>query len=417
MKLKTLLQNYPPLALALFSSLALFISHPWQLLTFLSPNSDNRLWGFDYFGLPRCGLAILQGENIAGSDKFIEYGPWSTDWASHPAMCLVLGVPLSQFGNPWLSYFVANSLYFCFHVYALVSLSQPLADGTFHQQSRSEKYRHFLFALLVGGFFPFVIIYHFAQYHALSVLAVTFLLQSEKRSVFGFIISALSKPLLAPAGLLLAVRRQWKMIAWILAGTVIGTAPWFILDALTGRQSMTVLGGSGLNKLRFSVLNWEQEQSLAKVFETLISPQMNFYLRLAISAMQMFTAALIARYGDLRSAFCVAVLVFFTLYARGHEYHAVTLIPVFIYLFAKGTAYRTWIFMGIVALFALPTTYPVLHYFLGSEKRSIANYKMTSPVLGWIFVLQRPVAVMALWLCIVQKEFLILSDKLSVEKK
>lgn len=396
------IQCYPPLALALLCAAFLFFTHPWGILKFLSVNSDNHLWGFDYFGLPRCGIALLKGVQIAGSEKVVAYGPWSTDWASHPMMCLVLGIPLSRFSDPKFSYFAANFIYFCIHLFALISLSRPMCDGSFHSLSKPNKSKHYLFAFLTGFFVPFVIIYQFGQYHALTVLALTLLLREQPHTKSALILSAFSKPLLAPAGLLLLIQRQWKNIFWIIFILTLGTLPWYVMDSLTGRQSMTELGDAGLRKLKFTVFNWEQEQSVAKLFESFLSPTLNLQIRLGLGTLQMISASFIAWKGDFRTALGLSCLVFFTVYARGHEYHAVTLIPFFIYLFSTNKKpYRSWVFLGIVALFSLPTTYPLLHYGLGSERRPISAFIETSPALGWAFVIQRPLAVMSLWLFVV----------------
>jgi len=410
------LQDYPPLALSLFLSSLLFLSHPWGIFKFLSANSDNHAWGYDYFGLPRCGLAILRGIQIAGSEKVIPYGPWATDWASHPAMCFILGIPLSQFSDPRFSYFAANFIYFCIYIYSLFTLTGALCDGSFKKLSASRKSIHYAFSVLIGFYTPYVIIYHYGQYHALSVLALALLLQKRQQLVGGFVLSALTKPFLAPAGLLLVAQKRWKTIGGVLIFTALGTLPWFILDALTGKRSMSTLGDSGLNKLLYTVPNWEQEQSFAKFFETLVSPHTNMLIRLVVCSLQFATSAYLARKGDLRTAIGIASLIFFTLYARGHEYHAVTLIPFFLFLFSeKKDRYHNWIFVSIVALFALPTTYPILYYVLGSEQNSIAAYKATSPLLGWAFVVQRPLAVLALWLYVVWVEMKLNSSRIDTE--
>ncbi len=57
---------------------------------------------------------------------------------------------------------------------------------------------------------------HMGQYHSLAVRPVFLVLAGEGRAaqVTGFMISALAKPVLAPAALVLFVRREWKTI-WI----------------------------------------------------------------------------------------------------------------------------------------------------------------------------------------------------------
>lgn len=398
-------KNYPPLGLSLLLATFLFFSHPWELFNFLSANSDNPYWGFDYFGLPRCGLALLQGLSTAGSEKVIHYGPWSTDWSSHPAMCFFLGIPFSQFQNPRHSYFLANTIYYLIHLLALFVLTPINDKRRFSELRLIEKIKHYTLYTLVGFFVPYVIIYHYAQYHALSVLAFTFLLMPRPLYVTGYVLSALTKPIFAPAGILLIVLKRWSDIFKIVLFTSLGTLPWFFIDKRKSDSSLSDLFSSGLHKLKYSVPNWEQEQSLAKIIEYFLDPEANFIVRCSIAVLQMVSAIGLCRKGRHNAALGVTCLIFFTLYARGHEYHAVTLIPLFLVLFHnQEVIYKSWSFIFVVALFALPTTYPLLNGVLGSGNGPISSFMQASIPLGWAFVLQRPIAVLALWIFIVWNE-------------
>jgi hypothetical protein len=377
-------------------------------LTFLSANSDNPYWGYDFFTLPRCGLALITGLDIAGSSQRIAYGPWATDWASHPLMCALFGAPLGGLFSPHASYLLAVTLFFAVHIYCLVFYLKKSGPSYESAQTRSERVLHHLFAFLIGGYAPFIVIYHYGQYHALSILAVFLLMQGRRAQVLGFVLSALTKPLLAPAGLLLIIRRQWSQVVWITIFAAIGTLPWALMDALGIIKSVGSLGPSGMLMLKYSIMDWAQELSLAKPMEHWVSPEINFVIRLIIGALQLLSALLIAHRGDLKVGFCIAILVFFTVYGRGHEYHAVTLVPFFLYLFTeRGNRHRRWAFVGIVSLFALPTTYALVVHGFGGNGATIATMKESSPVLGWLFVLQRPVAILGFWVYLLRTEWIL----------
>lgn len=399
------IQQYPPLGLAIFLATFMFVSNVWSLLIRLSVNSDNPYWGYDYFGLPRCGMAILKGLPIFGS--VVEYGPWATPWISHPMLCLVLGIPLSQFNTPNTSYHFANSLYFGFHLFALLAMSRPLCDGSFHGEPVKSKIMHFAFATLVGFFVPYLVVYHYAQYHAVSVLAMTLVLLGGRSVTAGFVLSALSKPLLAPAGIVLIVRREWKKVFWITILATLGSSIWLLRDHLYGFTSGSLIenGATSSLVLKYSVLDWNQEMSLAKAFETFLDGDTNYHVRTAISVLELLSAAYLAWKGKEKVAIGMALLVFYTIYARGHEYHATTLIPFLIFLFAQPSkVHRNWFFVAIVALFSLPTSYPIMRYIIGVDCSSIQTMKESSPLGGWLFVLQRPVAVLGLWLYLLVTE-------------
>ncbi len=262
-------RHYLPLYWSLLLAVALFVQNFWSLLSPLSANSDNSLWGYDFFGLPRCGIALLEGIPLAGSEQQVAYGPWATDWSSHPMMCAVLGIPLSGFADPKMSLLTANIFYLCFHIFALVMMMRPLRVENPAGKILGHSAIHWTFATLVGLFFPYAVVYHYGQYHAISVLVLTLLLMGNgprwPLRVLGFVASALSKPLFAPAGLVLLINRKWREVSWIVALSVLGTAPWLFLDAL---DSSVSLASRGFGKLANSVPHWNQEQSLAKVFET-----------------------------------------------------------------------------------------------------------------------------------------------------
>lgn len=394
-----------PLVVALTSATVVFFGSVSGKLTFLSANSDNPYWGYDFFNLPRCGLALVSGLDVADSAKRVSYGPWSTDWASHPLMCLLFGAPLGHLLSPRHAYLLASAFYFALHLFCLAFYLRRSQADFCSCRRPSQRALHLVFALLVGGFAPFIVIYHYGQYHALSVLALFLLMQGTWAQTFGFVLSALTKPLLAPAGVLLLVRKCWRQVSWILLFSALGTVPWVVLDGLGVVRSTGSLGASGFNMLRYSVPNWAQEVSMAKPLEGILSPQLNFYIRLVLGILQLFSAGVIARRGDLKVAFGVAVLVFFTIYARGHEYHAVTLVPYFLYLFVeRGKRHRNVAFLVVVGLFALPTSYALLVHVLGGNGTDIATMKESSALLGWLFVLQRPVAVISLWVYIMLTE-------------
>jgi hypothetical protein len=352
-------------------------------------------------------LALRLGTSIADSWKEIPFGPYSTDWASHPMLCAAFGVPLS-FLSPWVAYWTFAALLTCLQAACLVVAAKwANVAHVWMQATGLERSKLLVLFVLCGVYFPQYVLLHQAQYHGLSMLFVLLALRRGTQ-VFGFVGSALSKPLLAPAGLLLFAERDFRSIAKIVVITVAGTLPFFWLGrpptGAVGAESaggsvFDVLGKGGWLKLKYSVMNWNQEMSLSKVFERVFDGETNFYLRLALALVCLATAFYaLLRAKEREIALSLAVLSLMLLYARGHEYHAVTLLPALVFVGSQKGGLNPCLLIGTLLL-ALPSSW----WFLTSMNKTgqaddIASLIQLSTALGWAFVVQKPLGLLFLWL-------------------
>lgn len=217
----------PPLAVALGAALLLFVLFTAGVLRPLSPNTDGAPRGFDFFGLPRCGLAVRFGTNpFTAAEDYGQYGPWATPWISHPAMC-VAAAPLSYL-PPWTAFWSFAAFNLLLHLGIIAAFGLRLSRTDFGGQSWPARLRDLLFFTATGFFIPWSVMYEMGQYHSLAVLALALVLIHPRYAVAAFVLSALSKPILAPAALVLVVckfRRRSGPRAEIKIGRATGAVP------------------------------------------------------------------------------------------------------------------------------------------------------------------------------------------------
>lgn len=391
-------------------ALTLFVLFYFQALTSWSPMGWS--YAFDYFTLPRCGLAIRFGTNpFESHNEFSWFGPVGTWWVSHPALCVILGLPLSYL-PPWFGFWLLNFFFLISHIlaFSLIGKSLPIA-GSFYLRCQDLVCFFFL-----GFFFPNYVIYVLGQYHALVTLAVTLCLLPQPRYVFGFCISALGKPLLAPAALVLFIQKKFKEIAVISLVCFIAYGAWAflrydlkngIIIALNPTFESAAETGSLLSK--FTVPGWNQEMGLAKVLDEIITPGGHYHIRILFAIAPIITSVFLAFQKKHSTAIAVSVLWYFILYARGHEYHYSTLVPILTFLYTKESGeYRTPWFSGLIALCAMPTTFALimaLGGFANAAESTTPLMKENFPFLYWLFLIHRPATIILILAAIWKVEF------------
>lgn len=339
----------------------------------------------DYVTLPKCGLAIRNGTDLyTSSADYPEYGPVGNGWLSHPLLCLTAGVPLSYL-DPFLGYRLLNVLWLVLHVGLLVAFGRRLPSPF--------RPRDYVMFVALGVCFPWYVMYVVGQYHALSVLALGLVLLGFRRT--GFILSAVTKPVLGPAGLVLIARRRWREVALIAAAVALATLPFY------GYLDEYVRIGSDQAKL--FVPGWDQQVSLALLLDDLVNAERNLLLRQVGTVLVLLYAVVCLRRRPIELAIAFASLWFFVYYARGHEYHATLLVPVFLYLWTlPGGRYRTpWIAALAVASFS-PSTWPLFGVDPSFPDFDILMDK--SAVLFVLFIAQKPVSALLLLATIVRTE-------------
>lgn len=333
----------------------------------------------DYVTLPKCGLAVRHGTDLyTSSADYPEYGPVGNGWLSHPLLCVTAGVPLSFLG-PFTGYRILNLCWLALHLWLLVAFGRKL-------KSPYRPRDYVLFAAL-GLCFPWYVMYVVGQYHALSVLALGMVLLGARRG--GFILSAVTKPALAPAGLVLLVRghRYWREI--LVVGVVVAAATlpfWNVLD-----EYLRI----GQDQAKLFVPGWDQQVSLALLLDDLVDPERNLRWRQIGTVLVLVYATIGLWRKPVELALAFASLWFFVYYARGHEYHATLLVPVFLYLWTEPSGrYRTtWVaFLAVVT--CLPTTWPLFHIDPAFPDFDILMDK--SAILFALFLAQKPVAALLL---------------------
>ncbi len=339
----------------------------------------------DYVTLPKCGLAVRHGTDLyTSSADYPKYGPVGNGWLSHPLLCVTAGVPLS-FLDPFTGYRIVNALYLVLHVWILVAFGRRL---TVPYRARD----YVIFAAL-GLFFPWYVMYVVGQYHALSVLALALVLLGVRRT--GFVLSAVTKPVLAPAGVVLLARRHVREALLIALIAAAATLPfWTLLH-----QYFDI----GADQAKLFVPGWDQQMSLALLLDQFVSPDTNLRLREIGAVALVLYAGFGLRRRPIELAIAVATLAFFVYYARGHEYHSTLLVPVFLYLWTlPGGRYRTLWMALLIVVVALPSPWPLFGVDAAFPDFDVLQAK--SHVLFAIFLGQKPVAALLLIATVVLTE-------------
>lgn len=391
------LRRYPALCFGVCLATLLFACLITFRLNFLSVFIDNPAVGYDYFTLPRCGLAARFGTSLfTSAADYKWYGPWATQWVTHPMLCLAVGVPLSYLA-PFVGYWLLNVLYYFLHIWILWRFGRQIfyADAEAARQVKT----WVLFGAL-GFFFPWYVMYYYGQYHAFAVFAFALLFLGDRGIFWGFTLSAFGKPLLAPAALVLLVRRKWSLILKLTCVAALSYFPFAYLtyDDRGGLQLGLNKGfqffldiGSKFSK--YTVFRWNQQNSLSAVLDEFMLVDHHYYVRLALALIPIFTGAILFSRKKIELALGVTVLWYFFLYARGHEYHATLYLPLLLFLYAHNKSYRNWFFVSIAVLLALPTVYPLFGIFYGLDTPKLASSDAMYQVNPWLyftFLLHKP---------------------------
>jgi hypothetical protein len=356
----------------------------------------------DYITLPQCGFAVRFGTDMfTSSEDYAFFGPVGTRWLSHPMLCITAGVPLSYL-PPMVGFMLLDCLYLVLHLGIIVAFGRRLP--------MPYRVRDVVVFAALGLFFPWFVMYHVGQYHAIAVMALALVLHGARWRVHGFVLSALSKPVLAPAGLVLIARGHFREVLRIVFFVVLFTLP-FAVFGYTADGGLHFGGGALIEFLRIGtdqatqfVPGWDQQMSLALLIDEWFPSWPNTDVRLVLTVLVVGYALIGLRRAPLEVAIAMASLWFFVYYGRGHEYHATLLVPIFVYLWTERRGvYRTWWMALLCVLSALPTTWPIFIHILGLSgpgPDSFAVMDHESPLLFTAFLAHKPLTVLALALTI-----------------
>lgn len=352
----------------------------------------------DYITLPRCGFAVRYGTDMfTSSADYPTFGPVGTGWVSHPLLCVVGGVPTSYL-SPDFGFKLLDFLYLLLHLGIIAAFGRRL--------TRPYRPRDIVVFVAFGVFFPWYAMYVTGQYHALTVLALALVLLGPRHRVAGFVLSAVAKPVLGPAGLILILRRQWGEVLKIAAIVALLTLPFAAFGYTVqgglnlGGDSLSQFLDAGTNAATPLISHWDQQISLAMLVDEISPIAWNADLRLVLTIALLAFAVLALHRRPLEVAIAVSSLWFFIYYSRGHEYQGTLLIPVFAYLWTEPRGlYRTRWLALLVAVYALPTTWPIWIHLLdlpGPGPDTFAFMRDKSPLLFWSFIGLKPVIALLL---------------------
>jgi hypothetical protein len=356
----------------------------------------------DYITLPKCGLAARFGTNMyTSSEDYMWFGPVGNGWLSHPALCVSAGIPLSYL-PPLFGFKLLDVGYLLLHLGVIIAFGRRL--------TAPYRVRDIVVFVALGLFFPWYVMYHVGQYHAISVLALALVLFGPRRRVFGFVISAVTKPILAPAGLVLVTRGHFREAVKIVFWVAVISLP-FVLLGYSNETGLRWGGDAfdqylqiGQDQAKLFVPHWDQQISLAMLIDEWFPTWNNVNVRVGLTVALIALAVIGLRKAPMEVAMVVASLWFFTYYARGHEYHATVLVPVFAYLWTepRGRYRNPWVALLCVSA-ALPTTWPIFIHALdlaGPGPDSFAFMEDKSPLLFNLFIAQKPLTAILLALTI-----------------
>jgi hypothetical protein len=393
-----------PTRVAIGCAIGLFVAFMFGWLNSWTPLAGT--YARDYITLPRCGLALRFGTDMfTSSQDYPWFGPPGTGWVSHPLLCIAAGVPTSYL-PPMLGFKLLDCFYLLLHIGIIVVFGRRL--------TAPYKARDLVVFAAIGLFFPWYAMYVTGQYHALSVLAVALVLAGSRHRIGGFVLSAVAKPVLGPAGLILLLRRHWREALKIGAIVAALTLPF----ALFGYSTHTGLHWHGhalselltQDKLNATPLlpHWDQQTSLATLIDEISPISWNAHLRLVLTIALLVVATFGLHRRPMEVAIALSSLWFFIYYSRGHEYHGTLFVPVFLYLWTEPRGiYRTRWLALLVVVYALPSTWPIWIHLLhlsGPGPDSFAFMRHKSPLLFWLFVGQKPVTGLLVMATIIWKE-------------
>ncbi len=382
---------------------ALFIFVAYMLHWFTSWTPLEGTYARDYITLPQCGLAARFGTDMyTSSQDYISFGTVGNGWLSHPALCVSLGIPLSYL-PPFFGFKLMNFLYLALHLGILTAFGRRL--------KAPYKVRDYVVFIAIGVFFPWYVMYHVGQYHAIAVMALALALAGPGKTVFAFVLSAISKPVLAPAGLVLITRGRWKESLKIVALVALISVPFMKLGYPSVQEGLRWGGGSfdefltiGQDQAKLFVPRWDQQVSLAMLIDEWFPTWNNLNVRIGLTVALLAFALIALRRKPIEVAIAVSSLWYFVYYARGHEYHATLLVPIFAYLWTEPRGlYRNWWVALLCVSSALPTTWPIFIHKLGlpgPAPDSFVYMEERSPLAFNLFIAHKPVTVLLLVLTV-----------------
>ncbi|MEY4065167.1 MAG: hypothetical protein RIR26_1375 [Pseudomonadota bacterium] len=393
----------PPLVLGLLLATVLLGLYFSGSISSWSPMGNS--FAYDQYSLPRCGLAIRFGTNpFTSTADYPQYGHFAVHWVSQPMLCVLAGVPLSYL-SPQLELLFTTVFYWSIHLWILVVFGTRLSSNSgavTRFRVRDWFVRDYVMFACLGFFFPWYVLYVLGQYHALAVLAFALALSCESRLVSGFALSAIGKPVLAPAALVLLVAKKWQVFFKLLLICMACYLPWFFLRYDVGRglffgwnESFLTFFELSSMLTKFSVVGWNQEMGWSKVFDEFSSPANHYPLRMFLALIPVLYAVLLAWQKKFHLALGVSVLWFFFLYGRGHEYHVTLYLPLLAFMYCEESGrYRNGWTVVLAFLAASPTVFPLIlkiYEFPNAKLASNDAMRNANPFLYWLFLLHKPI--------------------------
>lgn len=153
--------------------------------------------GYDFFAVPRSFLNLQIGKSIY-TYMVLPYGPYAAWYPYHPALSILIGLPLSFF-KPWVSYWIFVSFSILILYYCAFKLSSLF---------RNLHFKNITYIFLLASFPTYLMLWN-AQMHIFLVLSITLILIYYIETIFdnksskinsllytGIFISLFSKPLI-----------------------------------------------------------------------------------------------------------------------------------------------------------------------------------------------------------------------------
>jgi hypothetical protein len=196
-------------------------------------------------------------------------------------------------------------------------------------------------------------------------------LQGSRGRISGFILSALSKPFLAPGAITLLFHRKWKEIFWI--GLFVGIGSFLAFGWTLDSNGISF--GTNHNFERFFAFNqtakynahrWAQISSLSLFFSEFMNPESNYKIRLFIGLFMLIGSVTVLRMSSIQVKLILASLFHTVVYAHGHEYHRTLLVPILLYLYCQSNGWyrRPWL-VGTSAIMGAPSVYLLFRLWYG----------------------------------------------------
>jgi hypothetical protein len=387
--------------IALSSALGLFVLFLFQGLDKFSSLTDSPWKGMDHFSLPRCAIAFWADVTVFDSHTFAkDFGPWSSNWASHPLLCATLGTLFAGI-PPWTGYWVATGFYFLIFCFLIFSFLFQLPK----EKSRVDLLKNVLFCVFIGFSMPWYTLFNQGNYHAFVVLGLGLILlkpESTTHSVAGFALSAFGKPLLMPHGMVYLIQKRWKVVFLTVAIVAVGSLLTF--ENVEELRRFIDIGRSYSGE---GVFRWNQQQGIETVIqETLLRPW-SYQLRLSFTVVTLIFGLLLLYKKRTIPALAVISTWYFWFNARGHEYHWTLFTPILLALYVNDLKYRNFYLVFLTALISMPNAYPLFHLvgqFQSTNDLSNSRMFELSPTLYALFLIPKPLSVLVFLLLVFKTE-------------